>query len=150
MKKLLLILAILSIGVEVSFAQKNAANDSSVSVGTADTAKIKFERKTHDFGTIEEGTRAKTVFRYTNTGKVPLVLSKVKPACGCTTPSWSREPLAPGESAEITAVFNSTSKNGTFHKSITVTSNAGVTVLYIKGNVKKKEVQPQTPVRIKN
>jgi hypothetical protein len=149
MKKILVILTLFFIGTGVTVAQ-NAAGDSSTNVSNTDTAKIKFEKKTHDFGTIEEGTQAKTTFKYSNTGNVPVILTNVRPSCGCTTPNWSREPLQPGESAVITAVFNSRGKSGTFHKSITVTSNAGTTMIYIKGNVIKQSEEPQTPVRIKN
>ena len=168
MKKTLLILSLIAFGLTSVSAQtvnngkgKTASDNpkenkvkpvkANSDTSSTDTAAMVFEKKTHDFGTIEEGTRAKTVFKFTNTGNVPLVLTNVKPSCGCTSPNWSREPIAPGETGEITVEFNSNGKGGsTFHKSVTVTSNAGVTVIYIKGNVVKKPTEPESPVRIKN
>ncbi len=65
-------------------------------------AEITFEKLEHDYGKVVQGGDGVTQFKYTNTGKVPLVLSKVRSSCGCTVPSWSKEPLMPGQSASIT------------------------------------------------
>lgn len=100
-------------------------------------AEITFEEKSHDFGNITEGEKAKHKFVFTNTGDAKLVLTNVKASCGCTTPEWPKEPILPGEKGHITAVYNSKGRPGKFHKSISVTSNAGngVQVIYIKGVV---------------
>lgn len=121
--------------------------------------KIKFEETTFDFGDIEEGVYAKHIFKFTNTGDKPLLLKEVKPTCGCTASEWTREPVLPGATGTVTAVFNSRGYGGrSFHKSISVTTNMNVDaqkVLFFKGNVIKKvteqEEQPvQSPVRIEN
>lgn len=98
---------------------------------------IEFEKKTHDFGEIPQGQDAAYSFKFTNTGDAPLTLKNVKPSCGCTTPKWPREPIAPGETATIKAVYDAAS-TGRFQKSITVTTNVennSRIVLSIKGNV---------------
>jgi hypothetical protein len=114
-----------------------------------DQAQITFSQTEHDFGKIQEGTLANYDFTFTNTGKAPLVLSNVQPSCGCTTPEWSKEPIAPGAKGTIKASFNSYGRPGTFQKYITVKSNASNTevMLTIKGTVEPKPVEPVSPVR---
>ncbi len=91
----------------------------------------------HDFGQITKGAVAKYTFKFTNTGDAPLVLTNVKPACGCTVPTWSKEPVLPGQSGSIEATFNSGNASGAFMKSITVTTNIPdqTIVLFIKGEI---------------
>ena len=95
---------------------------------------ISFDESEHDFGTIVNGTPVETKFKYTNTGKAPLVVSNIKSTCGCTVPSdWRKEPLAPGETAEFTVKFNGKGNNQV-SKSITLTTNTekGSEVVKIK------------------
>jgi uncharacterized membrane protein len=90
---------------------------------SGDFPAITFEETVHDFGEIENGTPVETVFAYTNTGKVPLVITDIKSTCGCTVPqNWSKEPLAPGASANFTVKFNGKGANKV-SKTITVTAN---------------------------
>ncbi|WP_236978497.1 DUF1573 domain-containing protein [Membranihabitans maritimus] len=100
---------------------------------------ITFESKKFDFGTAESGDKVKNVFKFTNTGDEPLVISNVKPSCGCTTPSWPKEPIAPGESGEIEAIFDTSGKSGAQTKSITVTANTdpSSSILILEGTVNK-------------
>jgi len=68
---------------------------------------MSFDKTTHDFGVIQNGTPVETVFSYTNTGQAPLVIADIKSTCGCTVPKdWSREPLNPGESSQFTVKFD--------------------------------------------
>ena len=117
-----------------------------MSVATmAQEAVITFNKTTHDFGKINEADgRVTTVFVCKNEGMTPLVLTNVKASCGCTTPKWTREPIAPGEAGEITVTYNPNGRPGRFQKSITVTSNASSEPvrLYIKGEVIPKPAQP--------
>ncbi|MFA6200803.1 MAG: DUF1573 domain-containing protein [Bacteroidales bacterium] len=103
-------------------------------VGTQ--AEITFEKVEHDYGDVIKGGNGETSFTYKNTGKAPLVLSNVRSSCGCTVPSWSREPLMPGQTASIKVKYN-TANVGPINKSITVESNATTNriVLKIKGKV---------------
>jgi hypothetical protein len=105
--------------------------------------KLRFEKETHDFGTIAEGTQATYEFKVKNVGDQPVIISTVQPSCGCTTPTWTKEPIMPGDSGVITAIYNSTNRPGPFHKSITVTSNAAeqAHLLYIKGGVGPKDLK---------
>ena len=100
-------------------------------------AKMKFEKKQHDFGHIKQGDQAKTVFNFVNTGNAPLVINDVVRSCGCTTPYWPKEPIAPGDSGKIDVTFNSRGKKGQFTKTITIKHNGegGVTYLNITGFV---------------
>lgn len=105
----------------------------------ATQAEITFEKLEHDYGEVPQGGNGVTEFKYTNTGKVPLMLSKVRSSCGCTVPSWSKEPLMPGQSALITVKYN-TNNVGVINKNVTVESNASNNrvILKIKGKVVKK------------
>lgn len=114
--------------------------------------KIKFVEETHDFGNIKEGTQASYEFKFTNTGSAPLILESVQASCGCTTPEWSKDPIAPGQSGKVIATFNSSGRPGTFTKTITVKYNGAVETntnyLTIKGFVESAPVAPATPVAV--
>lgn len=101
-----------------------------------DSARISFDKKIHDYGTIYQNDNGVCEFTFTNTGKVPLVLTNVYSSCGCTVPSWPKEPTMPGKSNVIKVKYN-TSRLGAINKSVTVESNAanGTQRLQIKGNV---------------
>ena len=108
---------------------------------------IEIAEKTHDFGTIkEEDGRVSHVFTFKNATEGPLTIKNVRASCGCTTPAWSREPIAPGAEAQITVTYNATGRPGAFHKSVTVTLSNGTEdftqVLFIKGKVTPKPVAP--------
>ncbi|MDX5481212.1 MAG: DUF1573 domain-containing protein [Hymenobacteraceae bacterium] len=104
---------------------------------------LKFEKETHDFGSIAEGTQASYEFRVKNVGDKPVIITAVQPSCGCTTPDWTKEPILPGKTGVIKALYNSTGRPGPFHKAITVTSTAvtETQVLYIKGEVGPKDLK---------
>jgi hypothetical protein len=78
----------------------------------------------HDFGTILEGERVVCYFDYENQGEESLVIQSVEASCGCTTPDWSSEPLAPGEKKSLQIVFDATGRSGAQLKLVTVISNA--------------------------
>lgn len=108
---------------------------------------IEIAEKTHDFGTIkEEDGRVSHVFTFKNATEAPLTIKNVRASCGCTTPAWSKEPIAPGAKAQITVTYNATGRPGAFHKSVTVTLSNGTEdftqVLFIKGKVTPKQVAP--------
>lgn len=114
---------------------------------------ITFTTSEHDFGKINEADgRVTTVFEFKNEGMTPLVLSNVRASCGCTTPKWTREPIEPGQSGQITVTYNPNGRPGRFQKTITVTSNATEPTkkLFIKGEVIPKPAKPinQYPVQM--
>ncbi len=97
---------------------------------------IQFEKTTHEFGTIPQGTPVTHVFTFTNGSDQDLKLSNVRASCGCTTPAWTREAVAPGASGEIKVQFNAAAA-GAFTKTVTVQYEGGErpVILYIKGTV---------------
>jgi hypothetical protein len=150
MKKLFLFIAVIALAFSIK-AQNQTTTPANDEIGPI----IKFDETSHDFGTIEDGTRATHEFEFINTGDKDLVLQDVKASCGCTAPTWPREPIKPGSKGKIVVVFNSTGFGGNnFHKSVTVTTNMkadNVKILYIKGSVTRKpmpEAPPQSPVKI--
>jgi hypothetical protein len=110
--------------------------------------KIEFETDVVDYGTIDQNANGEREFKFTNNGKEPLIITNCKGSCGCTVPSWPREPIAPGESGVIKVKY-ATNRVGPINKSITVNSNAAtpVKVLRIIGTVKKVEPVKTVPVK---
>ncbi len=108
--------------------------------------KMSFEKEIHNFGNIkQDGGNADYQFVFTNTGAKPIIITDVKSSCGCTTPSWSKEPVAPGAKGYITAAYNPDKRPGHFSKTITVTSNAenSPITLTITGDVGELAITPE-------
>lgn len=106
-----------------------------VSTGAEDILQLK--ETTFDFGKIPQGKPAYHIFEIVNTGKTPLKLDDVHASCGCTTPEWSRDPIAPGATAQVKVGYNAAAE-GPFEKNITITYNSNVSKpLIIKGTVWK-------------
>jgi hypothetical protein len=108
---------------------------------------ITFEKKTHDFGDIAQGDKVEEVFKFTNTGNEPLIITNVEVTCGCTTPKgWQRDPIPPGGKSEIIVAFNSAGKLGRQNKVVKVVSNAanpeGANITFT-ANVLDKGTSPQ-------
>lgn len=98
---------------------------------------ISFDKTTFDYGNVKAGADGHRFFTVKNTGDKPLIISEVKPSCGCTTPEWSKDPILPGKTAQIKVGYN-TGIKGAFNKLIEVYSNDPAnnrSVLYIKGTV---------------
>lgn len=108
-----------------------------------DAAKIEFEEEVFDFGDIVEGDVVEHVFKFTNVGKNPLIISHAQGSCGCTVPEWPHAPVLPGESGEIKVKFNSKGKQGEQDKSVTISANTipNKTKIRVVGGV---EVNPET------
>jgi hypothetical protein len=98
---------------------------------------LKLKETEHDFGKIPQGKPVFYSFEIINTGTEPLKLDNVQASCGCTTPEWSQEAIAPGATSTIKVGYNSAAE-GQFDKSITITYNTNQTKqLKIKGTVWK-------------
>jgi len=95
-----------------------------------------FEEEVIDYGKITQNDNGIRTFKFTNRGRAPIVISKVKTTCGCTVPTYPKQAILPGETGTIDIKY-ATNRVGTFSKSITVISNAdnGQKKLRIKGNV---------------
>lgn len=123
MKKLLLTAAFLVSGIAFMTAQEIEISESNV-----------------DLGNIEFGGKAVTTVQIKNTGNKPLIISEAKASCGCTVPTWPKEPIAPGKTADMTVEYTTTKKAGAFNKTVTINSNAvteGRKIFRIKGVVKE-------------
>lgn len=97
---------------------------------------FKFDKETHDFGKIPKGTPVTHEFKFTNAGDSPIIISEVKPTCGCSIAEFTKTPVKPGENGVIKIVFNAAA-GGPFTKSFIVRSNTKTPVknLTIKGTV---------------
>jgi len=113
--KNLIIICLLSIFSTSVFAQNTVAENNAPI--------FKFEAKEVDYGVVERDSEGLKVYKFTNIGKSPLIISKVTGSCGCTVPSTPKEPIMPGASAEIQVKYD-THKTGKISKSITIFSNA--------------------------
>lgn len=108
---------------------------------------IEFERIEHDYGSIDQGANGKTEFVFTNVGTEPLIISKAKGSCGCTVPTWPKEPIAPGAKASIEVKYD-TKRVGPISKSVTITSNSvdnSTALLKIKGTVNAVATEDDSP-----
>ena len=126
MKKLLIAALVAMAGIGFAVAQ-NAAK-----------GQIKFEKTTHDFGTFSENNPVQThTFVFTNVGDAPFVVTQATASCGCTVPSFTKEPVKPGKKGQIKVTYNGKGKYpGHFKKSISVRTSAdphAITRLYIEG-----------------
>lgn len=103
------------------------------------TTSIGFASATHDFGRIMQDTDNKHVFKFTNTGKEPLVITNAVGSCGCTVPEYPKHPIAPGETAELRIEYKPGKQEGKQNKTVTVTANTepSQTVLRILADVQK-------------
>lgn len=108
---------------------------------------ISFDKLVHDYGTVSFGGDGVCTFKFTNTGKEPLILQQPQSSCGCTVPTWPREPVLPGASDKIQVTYN-TKKAGPINKIVTIRSNAktNAVVLRITGTVQPNPAQ-QTPAK---
>lgn len=84
---------------------------------------VALAQSNYDFGNIKKGDKVNHVYEITNTGKNPLVISEVKPGCGCTAPDFTKEPILPGKKGKITLSFDSSSFDGVVQKSADVYAN---------------------------
>jgi hypothetical protein len=102
-----------------------------------DAPVMTFAESQFDFGDIQPGSKVAHTFSFTNTGKTPLLIADATASCGCTTPNWTKEPVAPGAKGTLDVQFDSKGKQGLISKQVSVRANTqpATTVIYIKGNV---------------
>lgn len=114
---------------------------------------IKFESLDVNYGSIEKGADGVRVFKFTNIGTAPLIISNAQGSCGCTVPTYPKEPIMPGEKGEIRVKYD-TQRVGQFTKYVTLTTNATSgtsTQLKISGDVKPEAAPtPEAPKSLFN
>jgi hypothetical protein len=115
MKRLAIFLSLVFVSSVFIFAQEQTKSKS--------TDEMAFEALSHDYGSVVYDADGTYKFVFTNNAKKPLVITNVKSSCGCTVPSWPKEPIQPGEKGSITVKYN-TKIPGTFNKSVQVFSTA--------------------------
>ena len=133
----------LTVSVAQAQTQKQKVSTSEVKVTGAtkaeNYAEIKFDTLRHNFGKFSKNDPiVKCSFKFTNTGTAPLVIHQAFASCGCTVPTFTKEPIKPGEQGVIDVTYNGTDKfPGHFQKTVTVRSNAisEVTRLIIEGDM---------------
>lgn len=126
MKRILFVIMLVALTIGAVSAQQKEA---SITVT---------ESETHDFGDINEADGPVShTFTVINNGELPLVISRVVASCGCTTPDWTKEPIAPGKTGQIKVTYDPTGRPNKFTKTVNVYSNGktGSYVLTIRGNV---------------
>ncbi len=140
MKKIILSLSILLASAAVMNAQ---TADGATAIQNENAAVISFEEEVVDYGTIEQGADGVREFVFTNTGKSPLIISNAVGSCGCTVPTWPKEPIKPGQKAAIKVKYD-TKRIGAINKSVTITSNATepTKIIRIKGTVVAPKTSP--------
>lgn len=105
-------------------AKESKAEATEAATPTADGPVVSFDKLSHDFGTINEGEVVETVFTLTNTGTSDLIILNARGSCGCTVPDYPKDqPIAPGDSAEVTVKFDSNNKPNANNRSVTFTTN---------------------------
>lgn len=130
MKRIAFLLLSLALSVSFTVAQNKKA-----------APKAEFVSGVHDFGKIKESDGNVTcTFKFKNIGDAPLIIQRVQATCGCTSPSYTKEPVLPGKEGEIKVVYSAAGNVGAFEKRLTVFTNAPdeVYILTIKGEVQLK------------
>ncbi|MDR2816823.1 MAG: DUF1573 domain-containing protein [Proteiniphilum sp.] len=126
MKQIIFIFTAILLATNIALAQDDAAASLSVS------------EESYDFGTIKEsGGKVSHTFVIKNDGTQPLVITRVIASCGCTTPDWTKEPIAPGKTGEILVTYDPQGRPGSFAKTVSIYSNGkkGSQVVAIRGEV---------------
>jgi len=101
---------------------------------------VSFDKTFHDFGTATEGDQVETTYKLTNNGTEPVLILSHEIQCGCTTPTYTKEPIMPGSTVDIKVGFNTHGKVGVNEKTVTLKTNGDSHVLKFKCEVKQKTV----------
>lgn len=137
MKRIIAVFAFSFCLFQISYSQNESSN--------TPTTVMEFEDSNFNFGTITSGEKVSHVFKFTNTGDVPLVITNVKGSCGCTVPFYPKVPILPGESSEIEVSYDSKNKEGLQSKRVTITANTDPATFYlsVKGEVLKGDINTE-------
>lgn len=144
MKKIVTLALLLVVGITVSCAQETSkvakkikASTTKISTQKVDGAGMAFVTETIDYGTVAYNSEGRREFVFTNNGNKPLIITNAQGSCGCTVPTYPKEPIAPGAKGVIGVKYDTSRAGQAFTKTITLTTNAVVPskTLTIKGNV---------------
>ena len=148
MKRILLLIcaSMMAYGIYAQEAEPKKVSETDSKEEPALGPKMSLESNTVDYGEIEQGSDPLRVVQFTNTGTEPLIIMNAKGSCGCTVPTYPREPIAPGETSEIQIRYD-TKRLGMISKTVKVTTNdaKGEYVIRVKGKINKKPEQEGLP-----
>jgi hypothetical protein len=158
MKKVFSLFAVLFVAVSFASAQEiqfvnykagdcNNASSAEEKAG-ANMSQVGADATTWNYGSIKNASTGYRYFKFTNTGSGPLVISDAKGSCGCTVPTWPKEPIMPGQSEYIKVNYD-TKRTGAFTKYVTLTTNAKTNTtsrLKIEGTVDAPPTDPNATV----
>lgn len=99
-------------------------NDREKKIETMPKTEIEVLEKDFDFGNLKDGDVVKHDYVVKNIGKEPLLIAKIQTSCGCTAPSFPKEPILPNQTAVVTLEFNSSGKIGKVEKGALIVANA--------------------------
>lgn len=100
---------------------------------------IKFDKEVYDFGTCTEGDTIRKTIEFVNTGKLPLVIENAYGSCGCTVPTYDKEPVQPGQKGSIDIEFNSNRRVGANTKSVMIQANTNPPITTVNFSILVKE-----------
>jgi len=131
MKKIIVFSWILVI-LLASGCGSRSGNNPKVSGQKNGTSEINFREYQHDFGKVAEGEKLSYTFTFENKGTTDLIINSASTSCGCTVPKYDSKPIPSGGSGNLEVVFDTSGRNGTQTKVITVKSNAATQVVLLK------------------
>ena len=139
MKKIIALALLVVLGVTTSNAQETSKKIKATSSAPAKVngAGMVFVTEIIDYGTIAHNAEGRREFVFTNNGNKPLIITNAQGSCGCTVPTYPKEPIAPGAKGVIGVKYDTSRAGQAFTKTVTLTTNATVPnkTLTIKGNV---------------
>ena len=141
MKKIIALAMLVVLGVTTSNAQETSkklkATNTKAATAKVNGAGMVFVTETIDYGNVAYNSDGRREFVFTNNGNKPLIITNAQGSCGCTVPTYPKEPIAPGAKGVIGVKYDTSRAGQAFTKTVTLTTNAVVTskTLTIKGNV---------------
>jgi hypothetical protein len=131
----ILILSLFLISILSTSCGREGGKDASVSGlkrSNNESVKLVFKNYEHDFGKVVEGEKVGYIFTFGNTGTEDLVINSATTSCGCTVPKYDAKPIPPGGNGNLEVIFDTSGRNGTQSKTITVKSNASTPLIILK------------------
>jgi hypothetical protein len=133
MKKIIIIFSAIIIFVVSGCTGRKGNNTSDTAItGSKVTSEISFREYQHDFGKVSEGEKLSCIFTFDNKGPGDLIINSASTSCGCTVPKYDTKPIHPGGTGNLEVIFDTSGRNGTQTKVITVKSNASTPVVLLK------------------
>jgi len=135
MRKKIILLYLLRLLINFATnAQWTSNNSASLSSGKSPD--LKWDKTEFNFGTIKNGSSGKVIFKMTNTGGVPIIITKAEGTCGCTDITYPKQPILPGKTVDVVVKYEAEEK-GTFNKTVTLglSIEKKDPVLHIRGQV---------------